>query len=418
MPKTFADLGVDADLVETLSSQGILEAFPIQEATLADALEGRDVCGRAPTGSGKTLAFSLPLVSAIERSRPKSPRALVLLPTRELAAQVVEVIEPLAKARGLRVMSIYGGVGFDPQLKTLNRGVDIVVATPGRLKDLIDRGALTLRDVEFVVLDEADRMADMGFLPEVKRLLDQTNDDRQTLLFSATLDGDVDVLIKRYQTGPARHEVIRDEDEEDLSLHLFWKSRREDRLDLVTRVLKRVGQTVVFTRTKHGADRLAQQLSRHGIKASAIHGDRSQPQRDRALAAFTNGRTQVLVATDVAARGIHVDGVECVIHYDAPEDHKTYVHRSGRTARAGASGTVITLVEPDKAKMVTQMQRQLQMAAGVIDANFKALPDEPATPRVFEGEHAEPAAKSTTPGGERPSRPRGRRRPGSRRPAA
>ncbi len=409
MSKSFADLGVPADVVTALSERGIIEPFAIQQITLSDSLDGHDICGRAPTGSGKTLAFSIPLAVGVERAKPRSPRGLVLVPTRELAAQVLEVVEPIARVRGLRATSIYGGVGFEPQLKVIRRGVDIVVATPGRLNDLIEREALTLSDVDFVVIDEADRMADMGFLPDVKRLLDQTNSKRQTLLFSATLDGDVDVLIKRYQKNPVRHEVIRDDDEEDNTLHLFWQVQRTERAHLTVSILERTGPTIVFTRTKHGADRLAGQLEREGVKAAAIHGGRTQPQRDKALAAFSQGRVHVLVATDVAARGIHVDEVHCVIHYDVPEDHKTYVHRSGRTARAGASGIVISLVEPDKVKGINQMQRLLQMPAGVIAPNFKALPDErptrkaPVEPDVYErGQSPESSM--------RPPRHRGRRR--------
>jgi superfamily II DNA/RNA helicase len=415
---SFESAGVPQDLVENLHSRGITEPFPIQAATLPDSLAGHDLCGKAPTGSGKTLAFSIPLVEGVERARPRKPRGLVLVPTRELAAQVHEVIAPLAEVRGLRVTSIYGGVGFEPQMKVIRRGVDIVVACPGRLQDLVDRGAFSLEDVSFVVIDEADRMADMGFLPSVKRLLDQTNRKRQTLLFSATLDGDVDVLIRRYQTNPVRHEVIVDEDEEDNRLHLFWKAPRNERLSLAVESLKRFSSAVVFTRTKHGADRLVQQLSRSGVKAAVIHGGRSQGQRDRALDSFTRGRPRVLVATDVAARGIHVDGVDCVIHYDVPEDEKTYVHRSGRTARAGAEGTVISLVEPEKMRMVQQMQRKLQMAAGVIDPNFKALPEHVVIDLVEEEEAPAPRRSRSEEGGDQKSRRRNRRRPRRRGTAA
>lgn len=372
----FAELGVPADLVATLQAAGITHPFPIQEDTLPVALTGRDLCGRAPTGSGKTIAFSIPLVCSVGRAQPKRPEGLVLVPTRELAAQVLEVIEPLARARDLRVTSIYGGVGFGPQLDALKRGVDIVVACPGRLLDLIGQGAVRLDAVKVAVVDEADRMADMGFLPSVRRLLDQTKKDRQTLLFSATLDGDVDVLIKRYQRDPSHHEVHTVEEEEDNTVHLFWSSPRSTRADLCGDILRRTGSTIVFTRTKHRADRLAHQLSKDGFATAAIHGGRSQPQRDRALAAFSAGRVQALVATDVAARGIHVDGVDCVIHYDVPEDEKAYVHRSGRTARAGATGTVVTLVENDERHAVTRMQRRLQMAAGVIDPDFRGLPEQ------------------------------------------
>lgn len=372
---SFSDLGVPADLVTSLEARAITSPFPIQQMTIGDALAGRDICGKAPTGSGKTLAFSIPLVAGVERARPRSPRGLVLVPTRELAAQVQAVVEPLAKARGLRATSVYGGVGFEPQLKAIRRGVDIVVACPGRLNDLLERGALTLEDVSFVVVDEADRMADMGFLPSVRQLLDQTSRSRQTLLFSATLDGDVDLLIRKYQKSPVRHEVMTDDDAEDARLHLFWRAPRPERLSLCIETIKRFSSAVVFTRTKHGANRLQDQLTRNNISAVTIHGGRTQAQRDRALSMFSSGQVRVLVATDVAARGIHVDGLDCVIHYDAPEDDKTYVHRSGRTGRAGADGTVVTFVGPEQVRDVTQMQRRLQMAAGVVDPNFKALPE-------------------------------------------
>lgn len=404
MPKSFLDLGVPGDLVESLAAEGIVEPFPIQESTLTDSLDGKDVCGKAPTGSGKTLAFSIPMAAALSRSRPRLPRGLVLVPTRELAAQVEKVIAPLAKVRGLRVTCVYGGVGIEPQMKIIRRGVDIVVACPGRLKDLIDRGALGLGDVEFVVVDEADRMADMGFLPDVRNLLNQTARKRQTLLFSATLDGEVDVLIKNYQSDPVHHSVVTDEDEQDNRLHLFWTSPRAERVSLTAKILKRCGSTVVFTRTKHGAERLSRQLQSFGVSSAAIHGGRTQAQRDKALSAFGKGRVQVLVATDVAARGIHVHGVHCVINFDVPEDHKTYVHRSGRTARAGATGIVVTLVDPAQVSDVVGMQRKLEMAAGVIAVNFEALPKvaPPLVARV-EGVSADSEDSGGLRGGNRPS---------------
>lgn len=375
---SFSNLGVPADLAANLAARGILSPFPIQESTLPDSLAGHDICGKAPTGSGKTLAFSIPMAAVIGDIKghpaPKRPRGLVLVPTRELAAQVEAVVKPLADERGCRTLSVYGGVGFDAQLRALRRGVDIVVACPGRLIDLMERGAIDLRDVSFVVIDEADRMADMGFLPGVRRILDQTRRERQTLLFSATLDGDVDKLIRSYQKNPKHFVVELDEDDEDTRLHIFWKVQRDQRVALCADVARRFNSTVVFTRTKRGADRLRTQLRANDVRASVIHGDRSQAQRDRALAEFTSGHVPVLVATDVAARGIHVEGVDCVIHYDIAEDDKTYIHRSGRTARAGAGGTVVSLVDPSRTQEVVSMQRRLQMAAGVVDANMKALP--------------------------------------------
>jgi superfamily II DNA/RNA helicase len=344
---TFESLGLSSDLVKVLKHKGITEPLPIQVATIADALEGRDVSGKAPTGSGKTLAFSLPMAARISKGRSRRPAGLVLAPTRELAAQIATVLAPLVASRGLSVHAFYGGVGYGPQIKALHRGVDIVVACPGRLEDLMGSGHVILDCVEMVVIDEADRMADMGFLPAVRRILDTTRADRQTLLFSATLDGDVDVLVRRYQNDPVRHEVTVDEDEVSRMTHKFQYVAHDDRVASCAKVVADNGSTMLFVRTRHGADRLAKQLSRSGIEAAAIHGDRSQAQRERALRAFGSGSVRALVATDVAARGIHVDDVSCVIHFDLPADPKDYVHRSGRTARAGAEGIVISMVTPE-----------------------------------------------------------------------
>jgi superfamily II DNA/RNA helicase len=358
LPVTFTDLGVSADISSRLATQGIIEPFPIQTATIQAALDGHDICGRAPTGSGKTLAFGIPLVARVSKAKPSKPRALVLVPTRELAAQIERALTPLAATRQRRVAAFYGGVGFGPQLAALRRGVDIVVATPGRLVDLIERRQADLCDVDIVVVDEADRMADMGFLPVVRRLLDQVRADRQTYLFSATLDGEVDVLVKRYQRKPIVAELDSPA-EEDRRRHLFWKIDRAERASVAAQIVIRHDSTVVFCRTKRGADRLARQLTQAGVSAAAIHGDRSQAQREKALAAFSGGRVQALVATDVAARGIHVDAVHCVLHFDPPEDEKAYVHRSGRTGRAGAGGTVLSLVTADTAGAVKALQRAL-----------------------------------------------------------
>ena len=342
---TFADLGVSADLSALLARRGITEPFPIQAATLPDALAGRDVCGRAPTGSGKTLAFGLALIAGVEQARPHRPHALVLVPTRELAVQVVDELTPLAATRKLRVAAVYGGTSYGVQRKALQRGPAIVVATPGRLEDLVASRAISLDGVTIAVVDEADRMADMGFLPAVRRLLDATSPGRQTLLFSATLDGDVDVLVKRYQRDPARHEVADHVDSGDVD-HQFWNIEPSARVKATAGLIESHGSAIVFCRTRHGADRVAKQLAAVGIGAAAIHGNRTQAQRERALAAFRSGRVQALVATDVAARGIHVDDVACVVHFDPAADDKDYLHRSGRTGRAGASGTVVTLVGP------------------------------------------------------------------------
>jgi len=357
----FSDLGVPAAACDLLAGRGITEAFPIQAAAIPPALAGKDVCGKAPTGSGKTLAFGIPLAERVRRARPARPRALILAPTRELAAQIHDELRPLLAAKKRSIGAFYGGVSFVPQLKQLRRGVDVAVACPGRLADLVRRGNLYLDEVEVVVIDEADRMADMGFLPEVRRILDAVRPDRQTLLFSATLDGDVDVLIKRYQQNPERCEVVADEDEIDRTTHHFVDSKRDQRVGVTAGLVAKHGATVVFCRTKHGADRVAQQLQRSGVSAVAIHGGRSQAQRDRALASFAAGKVDALVATDVAARGIHVDNVGCVVHFDLPGDHKDYVHRSGRTGRAGASGVVVSLVTETDVAKVRQLQRALAM---------------------------------------------------------
>jgi superfamily II DNA/RNA helicase len=370
---SFADLGVPAHIVSNLHAAGIDEPFPIQAVTIPDALAGRDLCGRAPTGSGKTIAFGIPMVVLTGKAKPRRPRGLVLVPTRELASQVASELELLAKPKGPWVQAFYGGVGFDKQIKALQKGCDIVVACPGRLADLINQRYLSLDDVDFVVIDEADRMADMGFLPEVKRLLDQCSEKRQTLLFSATLDGDVDVLIKRYQHNPARHEFIAEDEGGVLADHYFWQVDRLDRLKAAAATIKRLGPTVVFCRTKRGADRIATQLEAAGVRSAAIHGDRSQSQRERALESFHKGRVQALVATDVAARGIHVDGVLGVIHYDPPGDHKDYVHRSGRTARAGNKGTVVSLVAPELRKDVAAIQKALGYPIGLSPLDLDVL---------------------------------------------
>jgi superfamily II DNA/RNA helicase len=366
MPPTFAALGVPARLCARLDELGIAEPFPVQAATIPDALAGRDVCGKAPTGSGKTIAFGLPLLARVGKARARRPRALVLVPTRELASQVQEQLQLLSAGSGLTVLAVYGGAGMQQQMKVLSRGAEVVVATPGRLKDLIDRGSLRLDEVDIVVVDEADRMADMGFLPEVKRLLDQVRADRQTLLFSATLDGDVDVLVKRYQRNPARHEAASMEEQGEVT-HRFWSVSHGERVAVATTFVERVWPAIVFTRTKHGADRLAKQLKKAGVRAEAIHGDRSQSQRERALSAFGRGQVHVLVATDVAARGIHVDGVAGVLQYDAPATDKDYVHRSGRTGRAGAAGLVLTMTTPEKEKALRQLQRDLRRREPIED---------------------------------------------------
>ena len=378
---SFSDLGLPGPVVASLAARGITEAFPIQSMAIPPALAGRDVSGRAPTGSGKTLAFGLPLALRVERARPARPRALVLAPTRELAAQIETELRTLLSPRKRSVASFYGGVGFGPQLKALSRGVDVAVGCPGRIVDLVNRGRLHLGDVDIVVVDEADRMADMGFLPEVKRLLDQVKPDRQTMLFSATLDGDVDSLIKRYQREPARCEVEAEQAAIDMTTHQFLNTRTEDRVAMTAELVVSHGSTVVFCRTRHGADRLTGQLQRAGVAAVAIHGGRSQSQRDRALSAFAGGRVQALVATDVAARGIHVDNVGCVVHFDMAGDIKDYVHRSGRTGRAGAQGVVVSMVTRTDEAKARQLRRALGVESGAAPAPSSPRPRPRGNPR-------------------------------------
>ncbi len=378
---TFAHLGLPDPLVRALRDCGVSTPFPIQAAAIPDALGGRDVRGKAPTGSGKTLAFGLPLLATVDAAGRNRPRALVLAPTRELAQQISEELTPLAKAVRRRVFAIYGGVGYGPQKGRLRSGVDVLVATPGRLEDLVEQRSVDLSEVDIVVVDEADRMADMGFLPAVRRILDRTAAHRQTLLFSATLDGDVAVLSRDYQHDPVQHEAGTVESKTVDATHHFWQVNRTDRLGHAADVVAAMGRSIVFTRTRHGADRLAKQLDRKGIGAVSLHGGRSQGQRTRALAAFSSGKSPALVATDVAARGIHVDDVACVIHFDPPRDAKDYLHRSGRTGRAGATGSVVSFVSGDQQGSVRRMQRDLGMPAALDAPQVDAL-GEPAPARA------------------------------------
>jgi superfamily II DNA/RNA helicase len=394
---SFSALGVPAELVGRLADRGVTAPFPIQAATLPDALAGRDVCGRAPTGSGKTLAFGIPLVTRVDRARPRRPRGLVLVPTRELAAQVHGELVALAGPGGPAALAVYGGVGFERQISALRRGVDVVVACPGRLADLVAQRHVSLEDVGLVVIDEADRMADMGFLPEVRRLLDQVRSDRQTLLFSATLDGDVDVLVRRYQRSPVRHELAPEPDARQ-SRHLFWRAERSDRIGLVAGLVAREWPAIVFCRTRHGADRVTRQLGKAGVAAAAIHGDRSQGQRERALAGLAGGSVQALVATDVAARGIHVDDVACVVHFDPAGDEKAYVHRSGRTGRAGAAGLVVSLVDGAGEADARKLQAALGLPVGLEAPGSPAADGRPRTP---------PTAAPRRPASRHRRRPRG-----------
>lgn len=386
MSKGFSSLGLSDELTKTLDRLGMTEPFPVQAEAIPPALAGKDIKGKAPTGSGKTLAFGLPVLARVRRADRNRPRALVLAPTRELAEQIRSDLAPLAAAVGRRIAAIYGGVGYGPQLKSLRSGVDVLVATPGRLEDLLERRSLSLADVEIVVVDEADRMADMGFLPAVSRILDVTKAGRQTFLFSATLDGDVAVLSRSYQKSPVTVEAESVSTIEADVAHHFWRVSKENRPGETARLIENSGRSIIFTRTRHGADRLVKQLERDHIEAVALHGGRSQSQRTRALHAFTSGRARALVATDVAARGIHVEAVDTVVHFDVAGGHKDYVHRSGRTARAGATGTVVTLVMPGQDGEIRKLQRELGLTVAIESPNLASLSQRTSRP-------AEPAAK-------------------------
>lgn len=382
MTTTFKDLGVSHDVVTALDKSGITEPFPVQEATIPDGLAGRDICCKAPTGSGKTLAFGIPIVESVANAQPHKPRALILAPTRELAEQICGDLEPIAKAMDRDVTAIYGGVGYEPQRRALRNGVDIVVACPGRLGDLVEQKDLTLEEVDLVVIDEADRMADMGFLQDVRWLLNQTSSDRQTFLFSATLDSDAAVLSHHYQHDPVLHEAPNPESDNTEARHFFWKVDYTERLGAAEEVITRSSPAIVFCNTRVEVDRVALQLKRKELLVEAIHGGRSQKDRNRALARFSNGKVDALVATDVAARGIHVEGVESVIHWDSPEDVKNYLHRSGRTARAGESGIVVSFVQPAQTLATQVMQRQLVFDIGLTQPNADELGDPESGQRI------------------------------------
>ncbi len=360
-----------ARFTDRLTRQGITEPLTIQSETIPPALAGKDICGKAPTGSGKTLAFGIPLVANSAQSRPRCPRALVLVPTRELATQVHDVIGDLLGHDSKRVVSIFGGTGYRDQVRALHKGVNIVVACPGRLEDLIERGDVRLDDVSTVVLDEADRMADMGFLPAVRRLLDQTAPKRQVLLFSATIGKEVESIIRNYQHDPVRVAIEATEEAKGDVVHHFWKVDRAERVAITAKLIEHHGQAFVFCRTKRGADRVVRQLQAQGVRAVPMHGDRTQGQRERALDSFAKGKADALVATDVVARGIHVDALPCVVHFDPPTDHVDYVHRSGRTGRAGHTGTVVSLVTPEQHRDVRGVQHALGLEPGLL-APFSA----------------------------------------------
>ncbi len=389
--RTFASYGVPPLLCAELDLQGLTAPFPIQSATLPDTLAGKDVLGRGRTGSGKTLAFSLPLVANLAGGarQPRKARSLVLVPTRELANQVLAVVKPLAERLHLTTAVVFGGVGQNPQVKALAPGVDVLIACPGRLEDLINQGFADLSAVEITILDEADHMADLGFLPAVKRLLDKTPKKGQRMLFSATLDNGVDVLVKRYLHEPTTHSVDPAVAPVSTMTHYVFQVSAADKMDVVRGLAGGLDRSVLFMRTKHTAKKLAKQLTASGIPAVELHGNLSQGARERNLGAFMDGSTRVLVCTDIAARGIHVDDVALVIHVDPPTEHKAYLHRSGRTARAGAGGIVVTLATPEQHKDVRLMTKQ----AGI---NPDTRPVRPGAPIIAElagpaAPHVEPA---------------------------
>ncbi|MWC00311.1 DEAD/DEAH box helicase, partial [Agromyces sp. MMS17-SY077] len=400
--RTFAELGVPAPLVAVLAADGKTEPFPIQTDTLPDTLAGRDVLGRGKTGSGKTIAFVLPMVARLGGGlagggrRPGRPLALVLAPTRELATQITATIEPLAAAYGLKATTIFGGINQRRQVEALRAGVDIVVATPGRLEDLINQGYAHLDAIEITVLDEADHMADLGFLPVVTRILDKTPRGGQRLLFSATLDNGVDRLVKRY----LQNEVLHSVDEANspvaaMTHHVFEVADTDAKNDLVKTLASGKGRRILFMRTKHHAKKLAKKLTEQGIPAVDLHGNLSQPQRDRNLAAFGDGSVKVMVATDVAARGVHVDDIELVIHVDPPMEHKAYLHRSGRTARAGSAGDVVTIAMPSQ---MDDLKKLLKKAAITVAPQRVAADSAPVSALVGEvAAYVKPAPKEARP---------------------
>jgi superfamily II DNA/RNA helicase len=383
MSTTFAALGVSDDIVRALESRGIDAPFPVQALTIPDALAGRDVCGKAKTGSGKTLAFGIPIVERVGKAAAGAPRGLVLVPTRELAVQVAREMEALGQDRDRSVQAVYGGTDMDKQIRDLSEAPDVIVATPGRLIDLLEREVLRLDAIEVVVLDEADRMADMGFLPQVEWLLRHVPSERQAMLFSATLDGEVDHVIRVHMKDPARHEVESDTVTVDDMEHRFLAVHQLDKVKVAAAIARGTERCLIFVRTKRGADRLAEQLEKEGVTAMPIHGDLRQNAREKALKDFSAGKLHVLVATDVAARGIHVDEIDVVVHFDPPEDHKTYLHRSGRTARAGTSGVVVTLVLWDQENEVRMLQKRLglQMPLVEVFSNDPRLADLPNWPQ-------------------------------------
>jgi superfamily II DNA/RNA helicase len=384
---TFASLGISEDLIDILAADDITDPFPIQEMTIPTALQGRDITGKAQTGSGKTLAFGLPMVERVRDADPKRPHGLVLVPTRELASQVTEALEPLLAARNQTCVAVYGGASMGAQIDALRDGATIAIATPGRLIDLMERNALDPRDISIVTIDEADQMADMGFMPQVRAIMAKLPEERQTFLFSATLDMQVKELIDRYMKDPIEFEVETSTETVDTMEHRFLKVHHMDKAKVLAEISRHNDRVLAFTRTKAGADRLARDLKDLGVGCAPIHGDLPQNKREQSLKRFSDGEISILVATNVAARGLHIDGVDVVVHYDPPDDPKTYLHRSGRTARAGEDGLVVTMVEWDQVNDVLGIQRRAELNVPIIKmfsnderladlANWEPPPDE------------------------------------------
>ena len=372
---SFEELGIVPSVVNVLRNQGITEPFEVQAKAIPEILLGTDVCCRAPTGSGKTLAFGLPMLSRCEKAQPRYPTALIVTPTRELAEQIHSVLKPLAKSIKRRVMAIYGGTSYPKQRRELDRGVDIVVACPGRLIDLMESESIMLDDVDTVVLDEADRMADMGFIDPVCHILDNCSKNRQTILFSATLDDEVAVLVKKYQRKPTKIEVGPKEVSIKSMKHFFWIMRNVKKTVIATDVIEKVGRTMVFCKTRRGVDRIGKELRNENLSVATIHGGLTQNQRDRAMERFIYGECVALIATDVAARGIDVEGVQCVINFDIPENSKAYKHRSGRTARAGATGVVVSLLQKSQKGRYNRIQKEVGIRYQLTDPDMKLIPE-------------------------------------------
>ena len=371
---SFLDLGIEPAIVYQLKKQGITEPFEVQQAAIPDTLLGKDICCRAPTGSGKTLAFGLPLIARCKPSEPGKPSSLIVTPTRELAEQICNVLTPLAKEMHLSVLAVYGGTSYSKHRRALEKGVDIVVACPGRLIDLMEQGSISLENVEIAVLDEADRMADMGFIDPVCFILDNCDKHRQVILYSATLDREVSKIVKKYQDRPVKIEVGPKEISMDSMKHHFWIIKKR-KIIVTSDVIEKVGRTMIFCRTRRGVDRVTSELKDERLRATAIHGGLTQRQRDRAMDQFIYGDCIALVATDVAARGIDVDGVQCVIHWDPPENGKAYKHRSGRTARAGATGTIVSLLQKKDKSKYKRIQKEVGINVGITDPILEKIPE-------------------------------------------